>query len=217
MAAKKTKRPEAIGEPTVVRGVSNSETFDFNAVCPHDDRAIEAELFPPIPAALQATVLDVLRTWPTNWAAVDDETCTALREDALRLLISRGLLESRLHVKNDTVSAAEVRLSSQGGYARDAMASGDTESVIGWIFYSQFFGEAKPIVEVEHDNEQNAENSLPQSPDVLELCRHLQTKLGKSSTMVECARDFCRRNGRDVNDAENLLRQAKRFRHLWRT
>lgn len=68
-----------------------------------------------------------------------------------------------------------------------------------------------------HDNGNKDKQSLPESPDVLELCRHLKAKLGKFGTMTECARDFCRKNGCEVSKAENLLRQAKRFRHLWPT
>ena len=68
-----------------------------------------------------------------------------------------------------------------------------------------------------HDNGKKDIKSLPESPDVLELCRHLKSKLDKFGTMIECARDFCRKNQRGEEKAELLLRQAKRFRHLWPT
>ncbi len=67
------------------------------------------------------------------------------------------------------------------------------------------------------DNSKKSENNLPENPDVLELCRHLAKKLANFGTMIECARDFCRKNGCEVSKAENLLRQAKRFPHLWPT
>ena len=66
-----------------------------------------------------------------------------------------------------------------------------------------------------HDNGKKSENSLPENPDVLELCRHLKAKRSKFGTDIECARDFCRKGLGDESKADNLLRQAKRFRHLW--
>ena len=74
-------------------------------------------------------------------------------------------------------------------------------------------GDAVPA----HDNGEKPENKLPENPDVLELCKFLQKKLTQHGTMIGCAKAFCAKNGIDEAGAENLLRQAKRFRHLWET
>lgn len=68
-----------------------------------------------------------------------------------------------------------------------------------------------------HDNQQNGKNSVPLNPDVRDLCFHLKTKLSEFSSMAACARDFCSKNGIDEKKAEDLLRQAKRYRQHWET
>ena len=65
------------------------------------------------------------------------------------------------------------------------------------------------------DNGKKVGNSLPQNSDVSELCRHLKAKRSKFGSEIECARDFCKQNTLDESKAENLMRQARRFRHLW--
>ena len=54
--------------------------------------------------------------------------------------------------------------------------------------------------------------NLPESVDVLDLCRNLQKELPRLKSQGKIAREFT--NG-DVTKAENLLRQARRYRHLW--
>lgn len=66
------------------------------------------------------------------------------------------------------------------------------------------------------DNGKKTENSLPQNGDVSELCRHLKAKAEKFGSEAECARDFCRKNRIEETKASNLLRQARRFGHLWK-
>ena len=68
-----------------------------------------------------------------------------------------------------------------------------------------------------HDNQQIGKSNLPQNGDVRDLCLYLKAKLSLFSSMAACARDFCKTNETDVSKADDLLRQAKRFRHLWQT
>lgn len=55
-------------------------------------------------------------------------------------------------------------------------------------------------------------NSLPDSPDVRDLCRLLQKGLPAGKSQIEIAREF---TGKDGAKADSLLRQARRYRHLW--
>ena len=56
------------------------------------------------------------------------------------------------------------------------------------------------------------ENTMPDSVNVLDLCRLLKKELPKGRTRIEIARQFT--NG-DETKAQNLLRQTRRYRHLW--
>lgn len=67
------------------------------------------------------------------------------------------------------------------------------------------------------DNQQNGKNNLPLNGDVRDLCLHLKSKLADFGSMTSCARSFCKTHKIDSTKADNLLRQAKRFPHLWRT
>lgn len=190
MAKKKAKptgdlpKQETIGERT---GVADSDTFgDFVEVRPHVDRQIEAELFPPIPGPLLREILACLIHWPTNWMPLAPTKCSAVREEATRLLTERGLLEARLIIKDDAgredLESAEFRLSTQGSYARDTLMRGDTESVVGWIFFDKLHGKSETVVEVTNDIPETAW-SIGRSPsDWLKIfaklnvdCRSLKT------------------------------------------
>jgi hypothetical protein len=64
------------------------------------------------------------------------------------------------------------------------------------------------------DNETDTkEILLPESSDVIDLCRKLQKELGPGKTQIAIALDFVRGNR---EKAENLLRQCRRFPHLWK-
>ena len=54
--------------------------------------------------------------------------------------------------------------------------------------------------------------SMPDSADVRDLCRLLQKGVPTGKTQIEIAREF---TGKNNNKAKSLLRQARRFRHLW--
>lgn len=63
------------------------------------------------------------------------------------------------------------------------------------------------------DTQTNFVPKMPDSPDVADLCRRLQKAAPlKRGQAIEIAREFTRGNN---TKAENLLRQARRFRHLW--
>lgn len=62
------------------------------------------------------------------------------------------------------------------------------------------------------DNGKNSLPKIPESPDVTKLCRLLQKELPTGRSMIDIAREF---TGQDDAKAENLLRQARRYRHLF--
>jgi hypothetical protein len=59
-------------------------------------------------------------------------------------------------------------------------------------------------------------NSLPNSPDVRDLCHLLQKGLPNGHTQSEIAREFTREMPDDDKKAQSLLRQARRFSDLWK-
>jgi len=65
------------------------------------------------------------------------------------------------------------------------------------------------------DKPDNSEKKLPRSPDVRDLIQLLQVGLPKGKTQIQIAREFTRESAGCAPKAENLLRQASRFRHLW--
>ncbi len=71
-------------------------------------------------------------------------------------------------------------------------------------------GESTPKADSKADNENK---SLPDSADVRDLCRLLQKGLFAGKTQMNIAREF---TGNDAKKAKSLLRQARRYRHLWR-
>ncbi len=68
-----------------------------------------------------------------------------------------------------------------------------------------------------HDNDQIGKKKLPLNGDVRDLCLYLKAKLSDFGSMTACARDFCGTHRIDRSRAEGLLRQAKRFPHLWKS
>lgn len=67
----------------------------------------------------------------------------------------------------------------------------------------------------ETDSDQNSAPRLPDTPDVRDLCRLLQKELAKGRTQNEIAREFTGEMPGDDKKAQSLLRQARRYRHLW--
>ncbi len=55
-------------------------------------------------------------------------------------------------------------------------------------------------------------NKLPDSVDVRDLCHLLKKELPKGRSAIEIAREFMDNN---EDKAQNLLRQARRYKHLW--
>jgi hypothetical protein len=58
----------------------------------------------------------------------------------------------------------------------------------------------------------NGKKTLPDNPDVADLCRQLEKKVCKGQRQIDVAREFTRNN---EAKAQNLLREARRYRHLW--
>ena len=67
-----------------------------------------------------------------------------------------------------------------------------------------------------HDKPKKAENKLPDLlPTLLNCKKYLRKQRSKFMTNIACVRDFRRKNGIREDKAENLVRQAYRYRHLW--
>ncbi len=66
------------------------------------------------------------------------------------------------------------------------------------------------------DDSTFSQNNLPMNDRVTALCRHLKDKRAKFPSEAECARDFCRKKRIAADEAPSLLRQARRFEHLWK-
>jgi hypothetical protein len=66
------------------------------------------------------------------------------------------------------------------------------------------------------DNAKKPENNLPENPDVRDLCLFLKAKRSDFATEIMCARGFCERHGIETEKASSLMRQARRYPHLWR-
>ena len=63
------------------------------------------------------------------------------------------------------------------------------------------------------DTKKHSSPKMPDSPEGLALCRRLQKAAPlKRGQAIEIAREFA--VGNDAK-AENLLRQARRYKHLW--
>jgi hypothetical protein len=67
------------------------------------------------------------------------------------------------------------------------------------------------------DTRKKGPPTLPDSPDVRDLCRLLQKHLPEGWKQIEIARKFTGEMPGDDRKAANLLRQARRFPHLWRS
>jgi hypothetical protein len=65
------------------------------------------------------------------------------------------------------------------------------------------------------DSKKKSPPKLPQSVDVHELCRMLQEGLPKGQSMNEIARGFTHETNDKAPKSESLLRQCRRYRHLW--
>lgn len=181
MGSKKTKptgdlkkRQEPLGELT---GVSDPGTFGqgysgsdagrrlvadlFRSV--PERHEIEAELHPPIPNVLKYNALSLLLCWPATWMKPDPQGWSALHQEALELLIRRGLLEVRFHGRNatgcgvfvilsgpvsdelmaetfstnaitaDKFQVGEVRLSAEGHKARSMLKGGEAIGEVGEV------------------------------------------------------------------------------------
>ena len=67
----------------------------------------------------------------------------------------------------------------------------------------------------EADTDRNSAPRLPDTPDVRDLCHLLQKDLPKGRTQNEIAREFTGEMPDNDKKAQSLLRQARRYRHLW--
>lgn len=58
-------------------------------------------------------------------------------------------------------------------------------------------------------------NSQPTSPDVQDLCFRLRKGLSEGKSQLTVAREFTGETSKSAPKAHSLLRQARRYRHLW--
>ena len=66
------------------------------------------------------------------------------------------------------------------------------------------------------DNQNNSQKKLPENPHVLSLCQMLGRELNSGNSEIQIARDFREGLSEDAQSAKDLLRQARRFKHLWK-
>jgi hypothetical protein len=78
--------------------------------------------------------------------------------------------------------------------------------------YGQIEAEFYAVAGQQDTKPDTGKKSLPDSVDVSDLCRDLKKGLRKGKTQTQVAREFTSGN---VQKADNLLRQARRYRHLW--
>ena len=61
------------------------------------------------------------------------------------------------------------------------------------------------------------QKSQPTSPNVQDLCFRLRKGLKEGVSQIAIAREFTGETSKTAPEAEALLRQARRYRHLWKT
>ena len=69
--------------------------------------------------------------------------------------------------------------------------------------------------DVSTDTQKKAGNISLTDPEVFALCKYLKKNLNRFTTQIECAREFCRENNYDEQEAENRMRSAYRHKPLW--
>ena len=65
------------------------------------------------------------------------------------------------------------------------------------------------------DSKKDFPPKMPETPDVRDLVQKLQVGLAKGKTQSQIAREFTGETEGDDAKAQSLLRQARRYRHLW--
>ncbi len=66
------------------------------------------------------------------------------------------------------------------------------------------------------DESENLVLSMPDSADVRDLCHLLNKNAGNGIPLIQIAREFTKETPGDDGKAKSLLRQARRYSHLWR-
>ena len=67
------------------------------------------------------------------------------------------------------------------------------------------------------DNERKTRQNLPDNADVRDLCHLLAKKRGSGKPLIQIAREFTHETTGDSPKADSLLRQARRYSHLWKS
>jgi len=112
--------------------------------------------------------------------------------------------------------ASAMRLIHNGDYVLDLLNPTDLLEALGvaiaWC-NSQLSGGKEDDGSGQADNKTDkGKKTLPDNGDVSELCRLLKKGISKGEKQIDIALQFTRDNRKK---ATNLLRQARRYRHLW--
>lgn len=101
------------------------------------------------------------------------------------------------------------------------MIGGDREDSLNWT-PGEILGKLSRVmnepaaVQRADNGADNRNTSHPQSDDVSLLIHYINSMKPANGRQLETARDFCRKNGIPVEKANHLLRQARRFKPLWK-
>jgi hypothetical protein len=66
------------------------------------------------------------------------------------------------------------------------------------------------------DSAKKSARTTADNADVRDLCHLLLKHQGKGKSLIQIAREFTKENAGNDAKAKSLLRQARRYSHLWR-
>lgn len=97
------------------------------------------------------------------------------------------------------------------------------DSEVGRAMLKQEYYRAM-MIETRHDSDietravmlKKRQRMYPDNVDVLDLCRALQKRSGSAKPLIQIARDFTGESMGNSPKADMLMRQARRYPHLWR-
>ena len=147
---------------------------------------------------------------------IDRGESTATAMWALHVLHDEGCVECgdiRKNPRNQPLVSSS-RPPSGLSYAKGVVHIGNAGSH-SWSYFAFTIDHTKLAERMAADNDSAKEHRIkwPDNPDVRDLCAVLARDGGGTKSEIEIAREFA---AGDNDKAENLLRQARRFPHLWK-
>lgn len=138
--------------------------------------------------------------WVTDLPEEDDQWQSEERRDELRKRCGE-VLSSLPNLSRALINELEVR------------AQIEEARTVRWLHEQQaLLASLRLGTGDKADSESVRLMPMPTTPDVRDLCERLQRGLPKGKAAIQIAREF---TDHDEPKAQNLLRQARRYRHLW--